>query len=191
MVLPDAEPGTVFTNIAAGFFNSLALRADGTVIAWGLNNFGQTNVPAGLSNVVGIAAGWHHSLAFMSDGTVVGWGAGMFLADPPDSFNYGQATAPAGLSNVVAIAAGQQACSFAIMVKKVPVRIETAGQSPEICFHSFSRQHYSVEYSPDLSPGSWSDLPGGTVSGTGHDVFVTDTNAAATAPARFYRVKQF
>jgi hypothetical protein len=63
----------------------------------GANSFGQTNVPAGLSNAVAIAAGNGHNLALRTDGTVVSWG-----------YNQDGATdVPVGLSNVVAIAAGQ------------------------------------------------------------------------------------
>ena len=68
----------------------------GTVVGWGSNEYGQTNIPAGLSGVTAIASGAYHSLALKSDGTVVGWG-----------FNfYGQASSPAGLSGVTAIAGG-------------------------------------------------------------------------------------
>ena len=34
--------------IAAGAYHSLARKTDGTVAAWGKNDFGQTNVPADL-----------------------------------------------------------------------------------------------------------------------------------------------
>ncbi len=44
--------------IAGGAVHSLALKSDGTVVAWGDNNFGQTNVPTDLTNVVAIAAGY-------------------------------------------------------------------------------------------------------------------------------------
>jgi len=44
-------------SIATGGDHNLALRSDGTVVAWGDNRSGQTNVPPGLSNVVAIAAG--------------------------------------------------------------------------------------------------------------------------------------
>jgi hypothetical protein len=64
----------------------------GLVSAWGDNNFGQTNIPAGLSNVVAIAGGAERSLALKRDGTVVMWGLG--------------GTSPGGLNNVGAIAAG-------------------------------------------------------------------------------------
>lgn len=82
--------------ISAGGYHGLALRSNGTVIAWGNNGNEQTNVPLGLSNAVRIAAGEYHSLALKSDGTVVGWG----------NNNSGQTNIPSGLSNVIAIAAG-------------------------------------------------------------------------------------
>ena len=60
--------------IAAGYAHSLALKSDGTVVAWGSNDYGQSNVPAGLTGVTAIAGGYGHSLALKSDGTVVAWG---------------------------------------------------------------------------------------------------------------------
>ena len=82
--------------ISQGYQHSIALQADGIVSAWGINTYGQTNIPAGLSNVVAIAAGGFHNLALMSDSTVVAWGRNIEH----------QTNVPAGLSNVVAIAAG-------------------------------------------------------------------------------------
>jgi hypothetical protein len=91
-------PGTV-TNaiaIAAGAWHNLALKSDGTVVAWGENYDGQCNVPVGLAGATSIAAGGYHSLAIQSNGMVLAWGA-----------NYnGQTNVPAGLSNVVAISGG-------------------------------------------------------------------------------------
>ena len=85
--------------IAAGgdpsFANhSLALRSNGTVFAWGDNTFGQSTVPAGLSNVIAIAAGRSHSVALKSDGTIISWGAS------------GQTNLPRSLTDIVAVAAG-------------------------------------------------------------------------------------
>lgn len=54
--------------IAAGYYHSLALRADGAVVAWGLDNYGQTNAPPGLTNVIAIAAGEYHSMALIGNG---------------------------------------------------------------------------------------------------------------------------
>lgn len=111
--------------IAAGGFQCLVLKGDGTAVSWGSPNgvpaglsnvvaiaagdyvnlflldqgtvtAAWTGVPAGLSNIVGIAAGGSHYLVLRANGTVGGWG---------DNY-YGQLNIPAGLSNVVAIGAG-------------------------------------------------------------------------------------
>ena len=72
--------------VAAGVYHSLALKTDGTVVAWGDNDNGECTVPAGLSGVVAVAAGDAHSLALKSDGTVVAWGSNA----------YGQRNVPGG-----------------------------------------------------------------------------------------------
>jgi alpha-tubulin suppressor-like RCC1 family protein len=56
--------------IAAGNEFSLALKKNGTVIAWGRNDFHQTDVPAGLSNVVAISAGDNFCLAITTNHAV-------------------------------------------------------------------------------------------------------------------------
>ncbi len=66
------------------------------VIAWGLNDSGQTTVPSGLDNAIALAAGTTHALALKADGTVIAWG----------SNDDGESTVPAGLTDVVHIAAG-------------------------------------------------------------------------------------
>ena len=83
------------TAIAAGDFHSVALRSDGTVVAWGYNGSGQTNVPAGLSGVTAIAAGFAYG------------GPEERRHRRRLGYNsYGQANVPAGLTQVTAIAAG-------------------------------------------------------------------------------------
>ena len=79
-------------SVAAGQAHSVALRNDGTVWAWGRNNYGQlgdnsmtnrsspvrvvvsTNPTVYLTGVKAIAAGFEHTLALKSDGTVWAWG---------------------------------------------------------------------------------------------------------------------
>lgn len=95
---------TNVVSLAGGFYHSLALRADGTVVAWGMGtndigtdpNYGQCRVPGAATNVVAIGAGGWHSVALRGDGSVLAWGRN-------DSR---QVDIPEGLSNVVAIAAG-------------------------------------------------------------------------------------
>ncbi len=82
--------------IAAGGWHSLALRDDGTVLAWGANFDGQASVPESLTNAVVIAAGDYHNLALGADGKVVAWGAD----------DYGQSTVPDDLGEVWSLAAG-------------------------------------------------------------------------------------
>ncbi|MGZ5508771.1 MAG: immunoglobulin domain-containing protein, partial [Limisphaerales bacterium] len=80
--------------ISASETQVMALRNNGTVIAWQYGLATPTNVAPALTNVVAIASGYNIGLAAKSDGSVVAWGTG--------------ATAlPSGLTNVVAVAATQ------------------------------------------------------------------------------------
>lgn len=87
--------GKNIVDLAAGETHSLALCSDGTLVAWGANNYGQrgngifttgptttispptlvdrSGVLAG-KTVVAVAAGSHFSLALCLDGTVAAWG---------------------------------------------------------------------------------------------------------------------
>ena len=89
-------PATNVVAVAAGAWHSLALRADGNVVAWGDNDSGQCDAPASLTNAVAIAAGGYHSLAIKASGAVAAWGAN----------DDGQTSVPPGLANVIGIAAG-------------------------------------------------------------------------------------
>ncbi len=69
--------------VAAGEGHSLALKTNGTVYAWGDNEYGQIGQPEwisipkqieGLSGIVQIATRGDHSFALKSDGTVYAWG---------------------------------------------------------------------------------------------------------------------
>ncbi|MBD8467453.1 family 43 glycosylhydrolase [Plantibacter sp. CFBP 8798] len=93
---PAELVGTPVTGVAAGLGHAVALGADGTVLAWGADGFGQSTVPSLTGTITQVAAGTNHSLALAADGTVTAWGRD---AD-------GQATVPAGLDRVLRIAAG-------------------------------------------------------------------------------------
>jgi alpha-tubulin suppressor-like RCC1 family protein len=82
--------------VAAGAYHNLALRRDGTIVSWGLNDAGQASVPAFATNAIAVAAGAAHSMALRADGSVVVWGTNQG----------GLTTVPASAANVVAIAAG-------------------------------------------------------------------------------------
>jgi hypothetical protein len=66
----------------------------GQIIAWGINDCGQCNVPDG-NDFIAISAGVCHGLALKSDGRIVAWGGNGF----------GQCAVPDG-NNFTAIAAG-------------------------------------------------------------------------------------
>ena len=91
-VVPGAVPaGTRFAQIAAGTNHSLALAANGTVYAWGSDDYGQLGdnasyfrqlapvavlmgaAPAG-TRFVQVIAGEYHSLALAADGALYSWG---------------------------------------------------------------------------------------------------------------------
>ena len=82
-----------FIAIAAGGNHSLALRADGSVVAWGDNLHGETNVPAPNAGFIAVAGGINHSLGLKADGSIVAWGSG-------------ETNVPAPNAGFIAIAAG-------------------------------------------------------------------------------------
>ncbi len=123
--LPGTVPGiSDATQVSGGYYHSVALRANGSVVAWGYNGSGQlgdgtlTNSPApvavkGVSNAIAVAAGGYSSMALLSNGTVVAWGdnedgeLGRGTTSGPEACEC--STTPLqvpGLSNVVAIDAG-------------------------------------------------------------------------------------
>jgi alpha-tubulin suppressor-like RCC1 family protein len=130
--VPVAGLGGV-TAIATGAQHSLALLANGTVMAWGANESGQLGdgsmsgpdhcyketepvqcatapqpVP-GLSEVEAIAAGQNFSLALLKNGTVMAWGSNQSgeLGIGYGSWGDATPTPVSGLSDVAAIAAGE------------------------------------------------------------------------------------
>src|SRR5579883_20418 len=97
--LASLAPPANLTNVIAiedSYQDAVALKADGTVVAWGYNHYGETNVPPDLTNAVAIACGDFHNLALRANGTVAAWG--------DDSS--GATEVPVGLAHVVAIPAG-------------------------------------------------------------------------------------
>lgn len=119
-----ATPGQVsnlsgVTSVVGGSDFTLALKADGTVWAWGNGGWGQLGqsrygsstspiqVP-GLSGVRAIAAGDLHALALKSDGSVWAWGFNYYgqVGNGNSGANVLSPVRVSGLSSAVAISAG-------------------------------------------------------------------------------------
>ncbi len=88
-----------FVAVAGGAYHSLGLKADGSIVGWGDNEYGQTSTPAPNTGFIAVAAGASHSLGLKADGSIVAWGCG-------DPDNYGQCNVPTPNSGFIAVAAG-------------------------------------------------------------------------------------
>ncbi len=78
-------------NEAVYIAHAVALRKDGTVVAWGRNEYGQCNVPKDLPPAVHVGAGFNHSIALLEDGTIRCWGQNKYRQcdigiDPNEKF---------------------------------------------------------------------------------------------------------
>jgi len=76
--------GDDYVAIAAGDAHGLALKLDGTVVAWGANSDGQRDVPHGMYKAIG--AGARFSVGVRTNGSLAAWGendAGQVSAVPP------------------------------------------------------------------------------------------------------------
>ena len=105
--------------VTSGESHSASLKRDGTVWAWGGNNFGQVGdgttthrwspvQVSGLTGVTGLDAGEAHSLALRQDGTVWTWGYNTDgqLGDGTTTHRASPVQVP-GLSSVTALAPGR------------------------------------------------------------------------------------
>jgi alpha-tubulin suppressor-like RCC1 family protein len=122
--IPDVKQPVV---VAAGFFHTLVLDADGRVWTWGSNHDGElgrgsesTSEPPGrvpdLENVCAIAGGQYFSVAVLKDGTVWAWGANRYgqLGDGTTE-DKSRPVRVQEIGDVIAVAAGR---NFVIALKR-------------------------------------------------------------------------
>ncbi|MBN1868332.1 hypothetical protein JW916_13685 [Candidatus Sumerlaeota bacterium] len=82
--------------MSAGQFHGIGLKADGSIVAWGGNDFGECDVPAPNASFVAVASGSSHNLGLKSDGSIAAWGRN----------DYGQCNVPVPNADFVAVAGG-------------------------------------------------------------------------------------
>ena len=82
--------------LAVGSSHTIGLKADGTVVAVGYNEYGQCDV-SGWTDIVAVAAGYAHTIGLRADGTVVAVGD-----------NEGGQCDVSGWTDIVAVAAGER-----------------------------------------------------------------------------------
>ena len=93
---PNLAEMTNAVAVSARGSHALILRSDGTVVAKGNDDVGQSSVPEGLRDVIAIASGPYNNLALRADGRVVGWG----VPNDPQAL--------ANLSQMAAVAIGER-----------------------------------------------------------------------------------
>ena len=150
--------------VAAGYLHSVALLSNGTVVVWGDNSFGQTNVPPGLTNVIAIAAGDYHTLALRADGVIIGWGDNSF----------GQLNVPS-VPNPVALASGNYHGLALSARPSLQYRMDSAG-----LILAMAR----VGQSSNGGQPPWELTP------TSLALSQSYTNTDMTAPAMFFRLRR-
>jgi hypothetical protein len=82
--------------VAAGWRHSLGLKNDGSIVAWGANDYGECTVPEPNTGFTAIVADESFSLGLKADGSIVGWGRN----------SYGECTAPEPNTGFAAMAVG-------------------------------------------------------------------------------------
>ena len=93
----DTDTAGGFVSVVSSSTHVLALRADGTVKAFGGDNlFGEQLIPSGVVGAIEVAVGEFFSAALLSNGQVIVWGSDAF----------GVVVVPTAATNVISLRAG-------------------------------------------------------------------------------------
>lgn len=165
---------------SAGWPCILALKDDGSVLAWGSNIDGESAVPTvAQSRVSAIAAGQCFTVALKQDGSVIAWRAS----------SGGQTTVPTGLSGVTAIAAGAWH-SVALVGSGwdlgAPLWLHAGGNAMILSWPT-NATGFSPQSTQDLTlPANWLDVTNPPAV-TGGQFTVTNHSSS---PAQFFRLRK-
>lgn len=96
--------------IATGGSHACAIKLDGTVQCWGVDNYGQATVPPDLGPVLDIGAGGYHTCALKIDSSVVCWGTPPPAIAVPGDLGAVQQLSSGEATNCVLEAAGTVRC---------------------------------------------------------------------------------
>lgn len=172
-LLPPPELSNVAA-LAAGSTFSLALKHDGTVVAWGSSP--ATNVPPNLTNAVAIGAGSSQALAVRANGTVVAWGSGT------------ETNVPATVSNIVSVT-GNVRHSLALRREGIPVEWATTSfHTPPTKLTSIADGNlFSIAGRSDGRVVQWgSNLAGAPGKGSSEPIFVPGISNAVSVAAGYW-----
>jgi hypothetical protein len=165
--------------VATGWEHSIALKTNGSVVAWGNEDYGQTDVPPeALSGVVAIAARMYQNLALKSNGTVVAWGN-------PASWGI-----PAGLEGVTAIAAGgNHALALLSGSSSSPVSLAARPSGNELILSwPATATGFTLQSTPNLTPPvTWLDVTNSPPAVLGGQFTVTNP---ISGDAQFFRLRK-
>jgi hypothetical protein len=177
--------------IAAGEEHGVALKADGTVAAWGFNAQGQCNVPAGLSGVMAVGASGFHTLAIVPLLVPTIW-----LESPPTT-----SVPQGGGANLSVAGSSASPLSCQWSTNGVPITGATATNLAVSSFDLSQAAAYSITVSNQLGQGSATmvlrlanspvvlvdriDVGGGTVDRFGA-VQITMSSSYATNAGIYY-----
>lgn len=73
------------------------MKEDGSIVAWGYNEYSQCDIPEPNTGFVAIAAGWYHDLGLKGNSSIAAWGDN----------SSGQCTVPSPNTGFVAVAGGE------------------------------------------------------------------------------------
>lgn len=100
--VPTSVSTVQVTMVTAGWLHYVVVFAvDAGVAAWGLNDGGECNIPAGLTGVTAVSAGYRYSSVLLDDGTFQVWGIMYGVGDSTLPDVYGVMAVAAGFEQLV------------------------------------------------------------------------------------------